>query len=154
MKIFAALCFLICPLFIEAQVAISISAAKRQGLTVEHLDSVYKSAIHAEADKAVFKTDKEREKLALAYRSFLIDFGSFLSKNSFKWDETTRGWNRIYMQPDGTIDYFLYSVKNLIPAKEAEFERLLNLYIKDNKFGLTAPVKFAQCSSVTYPKSE
>jgi hypothetical protein len=58
------------------------------------------------------------------------------------------------MKPDGTIDYFLYSLRNIPAEKEAEFQRLLSLYIKDHKFGITAAEKFAQCSPVTYPKSQ
>lgn len=154
MKLLAALCLFLSPLLMQAQAAMSIPAAKEKGITVEHLDSVYKSAVHSEPAKAVFKTDAEQQKLAKAYHDFLIDFGAFLIKNNFKWDENTRGWNRIYMKPDGTVDYFLYSFKTLLPAKEAEFNRLLNLYLKDHKFGITAPVKFAQCSPVTYPKAE
>lgn len=154
MKLFAAFCLLINPLLLQAQAAMSIPAAKEKGITVEHLDSVYKSAIHSEPARAVFKTDTEQQKLIDAYTNFLIDFGAFLLKNNFKWEEVTRGWNRIYMKPDGTVDYFLYSFKTLPPAKEAEFNRLLNLYLKGHKFGITAPVKFAQCSPVTYPKSE
>ena len=153
MKLFITLCVLVSPLFLQAQAAMSIPEAKEKGITVEHLDSVYKSAIHSEPAKAVFKTDAEQQKLIDAYGNFLIGFGEFLSKNNFKWEDSTRGWNRIYMKPDGTVDYFLYSFKTLPPAKEAEFNRLLNLYLKDHKFGITAPVKFAQCSPVTYPKS-
>lgn len=138
----------------HSQVGMSIPAAREKGITIQNLDSVYKSAIHSEADKAVFKTEEEQEKLINAYRDFLIDFGDYLLKNNFKWAETTKGWNRIYMQPDGTIDYFLYDLKNIAPAKQQEFNRLLNRYIKSHKFGITAPVKFAQCSPVTYPKSE
>jgi len=154
MKLFAALCLLVSPLLMRAQEAMSIPAAKEKGIIVEHLDSVYKSALHSEPAKAVFKTDAEQQKLIDAYTNFLIDLGEFLRKNNFKWEEPTRGWNRIYMKPDGTVDYFLYSFKTLPPAKEAEFNRLLNLYLKDHKFGISAPVKFAQCSPVTYPKSE
>lgn len=154
MKLVAAVCLFVSPLLLQAQAAMSIPTAKEKGITVEHLDSIYKSAIHSEPAKAVFKTDAEQQKLIDAYTNFLTDFGAFLLKNNFKWEEPTRGWNRIYMKPDGTVDYFLYSFKTLPPVKEAEFNRLLNLYLKDHKFGITAPVKFAQCSPVTYPKSE
>ena len=39
---------------------------------------------------------------------------------------------------------------SLTPEKEKEFRRLLNEYISKTNFGVTAPVKFAQCSPVTY----
>jgi hypothetical protein len=143
-----------CVLTVNAQKGLSIPVAKEQGITVEHLDSIYKSAVHSEPAKAVFKTEAEQQKLAEAYVKFLTDFGSFLLKNHFKWENATRGWNRIYIAPNGKIDYFLYSLRDLPAEKEQEFNRLLNLYVKDHKFPITAPVKFAQCSPVTYPKSE
>ena len=75
-------------------------------------------------------------------------------KNNFTWQENTRSFNRIYLRSDGKVDYFLYDFKTPLPeAKLKEFERLLNLYIKDHDFGISANQKFAQCSPVTYTKS-
>lgn len=132
----------------------SFTEAKAKGIFPK-VDEVYKSAVHSEPDKAVFKTEAEADAHIKAYQEFLIGLGAFLKHNNFTWDEATRGFNRIYMKPDGTIDYFLYDFKTpLSEPKLKEFERLLNLYIKNHKFGRTAGEKFAQCSPVTYPKSE
>jgi hypothetical protein len=127
-----------------------VQEAKQNGILTK-VEKEYKGAL---GDDGIFKTELEQQKHIDAYRNYLLDFGKFLEKNNFKWDEDTKGWNRIYMKPDGTIDYFLYSFKNLPEEKEKEFQRLLSLYIKDHKFGNPAPDKFHQCSSVTYPKSE
>lgn len=129
--------------------------APQKGIEVKKLDADYRSAIDSDPKKAVFKTHAEIEKHVQAYQDFLMDFGAFLLENNFKWTATTRAFNRIYMKPDGTIDYFLYHFNTPLTEKqEKEFNRLLNLYIKDKKFGVTANEKFAQCSPVTYPKSE
>lgn len=133
-----------------SQTIMRVEEAKQSGLLTK-VEKEYKGAL---GDDGVFKTEEERQKLIETYQNFLISFGQYLYDNNFKWDETTKGWNRIYMNPDGTIDYFLYSLRNIPAEKEAEFQRLLSLYIKDHKFGITAPEKFAQCSPVTYPKSE
>ncbi|MHA3788920.1 hypothetical protein ACX0HA_11960 [Flavobacterium hauense] len=143
-------CLLFTSFFGYSQTVMRVEEAKQNG-TLTKVEKEYKGAL---GDDGIFKTEQEQQKHRDAYRNYLLDFGKFLEKNNFKWEETTKGWNRIYMQPDGTIDYFLYSFKNLPADKEKEFQRLLGLYIKDHKFGNTAPVKFAQCSSVTYPKSE
>lgn len=132
--------------------------AKKQAISIQHLDSVYKSAIHVDSSQAVFKTEKEQEAMSQAYVKLLQDFGKFLTANNFKWDKPTKCFNRIYFNSDGTIDYFLYNftTKNVKPEdllsteKQAEFNRLLNLFIKDYKISLTAKIKFAQCSPTTY----
>jgi hypothetical protein len=57
-----------------------------------------------------------------------------------------------------TPDYVLYNfiTKNVKPEdllsieKQIEYNRLLNLFIKDYKFPMTAKVKFGQCGSITF----
>ena len=147
-------CLLLTSFFGYSQTVMSVPEAKEKGLFPK-VDSVYTSAFDGRADhKAVFKKQEDIDKHVDAYHDYLKGLGKFLSDNNFKWEKDTKGWNRIYMQPDGTIDYFIYSLKDIPAEKEKEFRRLLALYIKGHKFGNTAPEKFAQCSSVTYPKSE
>lgn len=147
-------CLLFTSFFSYSQTVLSVPEAKEKGIFPK-VDSIYTSAFDGRADhKAVFKKQEDIDRHIDAYYKFLKEFGIFLHENKFTWEETTKGWNRIYMQPDGTIDYFIYSLKDIPEEKEKEFKRLLGLFIKDHKFGNPAPVKFAQCSSVTYPKSE
>jgi hypothetical protein len=135
--------------------AMSFKEAKEKGLSPK-VDSIYTSAVHVDSAKAVFKTEADMQKHQAAYQAFLKDFGKFLKKHDFVWTDTIRGFNRIYMAPDGTVEHFLYSFKkgSVSEEKQKDFERLLNLYIKDHKFGMVAPVRFAQCSAVTYMASE
>lgn len=138
--------------FSNAQTGIRFTDVEKLGTTVKQLDETYKPAI---GPGGVFTTEADQQKHIETYQQFLKSFGAFLDKNNFKWVETTRCFNRIYMAPDGKIEYFLYQFKTPVtPEQEKEFNRLLNIYIKENKFGIIAPVKFAQCSPVTYPKSE
>ena len=129
--------------------------AEKQGISIKHLDSLYKSAVHADTSLAVFKTEKEQDALQQAYVKLLQDFGKFLLENNFKWEKPTRCFNRIYFNSDGTIDYFLFNFLGKTEDKpaeiiEKEFQRLLNVFISDYKFSLTAKTKFAQCSPTTY----
>ena len=129
--------------------------AEKQGISIKHLDSLYKSAVHTDTSLAVFKTEKEQGALQQAYVKLLQDFGKFLSENNFKWETPTRCFNRIYFNSDGTIDYFLFNFLGKTEDKpaeiiEKEFQRLLNVFISDYKFSLTAKTKFAQCSPTTY----
>lgn len=137
---------------------LTIKDAEEKGITIQHLDSIYLSAVHSDTTKAVFRSETEQENLLKAYTQMLNDLGNFLKENDFSWDRPTRCWNRIYFDSTGSVDYFLYSfmTRNVKPEeqisaeKQSEFNRLLNLFIKDYTFPLQARTKFAQCSPVTY----
>lgn len=132
--------------------AMTFQEAENQGVPFQHLDSLYKSAVHEVEHLAVFKTAAEQKNLQLAYVRLLQDLGSFLRENGFKWEKQIRGANRIYFNPDGRIDYFLFHFPEgqLAPDKEMEFQRLLSLFIQGYKFEVSAGEKFAQCSAVRY----
>lgn len=135
--------------------ALTFSEAKLQGISIEYLDSIYKSAVHADTTKAVFKTEKEQDALQQAYIKLLQDFGNFLSKNNFKWEKPTKCYNRIYFNSDGSIDYFIFNFLGKTEVKPAEsvqieFQRLLTIFIQEYRFSLTSKTKFAQCSPTTY----
>lgn len=134
--------------------AMTIQDAGKQGISISHLDSIYKSAVHVDSSLAVFKTEAEQQAMYEAYIKLLRDFGKLLTENNFKWEKPTKGFNRIYFNTDGTIDYFLYSFQSsndlLSQEKQNEFNRLLKLFIKDYKIALAAKTKFAQCSPTTY----
>lgn len=137
------------------QLGLTFQDAEKQGVSIKHLDSMYKSAVHTDTSLAVFKTKKEQEALQQAYIKLLKDFGEFLTENKFLWEKPTRCFNRIYFNSDGTIDYFLFNFLGKTEEKpseniEMEFKRLLNVFIADYKFSLTARTKFAQCSPTTY----
>jgi hypothetical protein len=140
------------------QKAISQEDAIKFGIDIEKLDQNYKSAIHSDTTKAVFKSEEDQQKLQKVYNKLIQDFNSFLSQNGFKWEKKTRCFQRIYFSSDGTIDYFIYNFKlksvlpNDIPTeeKQAEFKRLLSLFIKDYVFELKAKIPFAQCSPTLY----
>lgn len=126
--------------------------AAAQGNSYQHLDSLYKSAVHTDEKLAVFKTPEEQEKLQKAYSKFIQGFAAFLKEHQYQWGKETRCFNRIYIHTDGSIDYFLYNFPKdvMTPEKEKEFRRLLTEFIKTTKFPVTAKEKFAQCSPVKY----
>lgn len=133
----------------------TIEAAAKKGIFIKSLDSIYQSAVHSDTSLAVFKTDEEQKLLNTAYTKLLQDFGHFLKSNNFIWLKDTRCWNRIYFNADGSIDYFLYHFTGTAEVQppismQVEFDRLLNIFIQDYNIQITAKVKFAQCSTVTY----
>jgi hypothetical protein len=136
----------------------SIEEAQKMGISIEKLDLEYKSAVHTDSSKAVFKSEAEQQKLQESYIKLLQDFGSFLNKNSFNWENKTKCFQRIYFAPNGKIDYFIYNfkLKNVLPEnliseeKQKEFQRLLELFVKEYIFSSTASEPFAQCSPTSY----
>ena len=140
--------------------ALTITDANKEGLSISHLDEVYLSAVHVDTSKAVFKSEAEQQQMFESYKKLLQDFGRFLKSNNFVWDQQTKGFNRIYFDSDGSIDYFLYNFQHVKPEdqlskeKQNEFNRLLNLFIQDYKIPMKANRKFAQCSPTTYQQSQ
>jgi len=135
-----------------AQTALTFEQSARKGVPFQHLDSLYKSAVHADTARAVFKTSTEQAALQKAYAQFLKKLGAYLQANNFKWEKPVRCFNRIYMAPNGTVEHFLFQFApgQISAKKEKQFGNLLNEFVKTNIFGLTANEKFAQCSPVKY----
>jgi hypothetical protein len=140
--------------FLYRQQALSFSEAKEKNIRVSLLDSTYASGIHSDTSLAVFKNNQDE--FISAYQQLLKDLGKYLEANDFAWEKPTKGFNRIYFNEKGKIDYFLYSFRpdQLTPEKEKRFGELLNKFIADYQFPLKAKVKFAQCSPVTYMPAE
>lgn len=137
------------------QSAMSFQSAESQGISIEELDKTYMSAVHVDPTLAVFKSEEEQMKLQQAYYALLQDLGNFLAENDFQWEQPTRCFNRIYFNEDGTIDYFLFNFVGKAEsapsaAVQDNFEALLNRFVQDYTFPLTADRKFAQCSPATF----
>ena len=132
------------------QKAMIFNETKQNNIRTSYLDSIYASGIHADTSLAVFKNNQGE--YIVAYQRLLKDLGKYLKANNFVWDKATKGFKRIYFDKSGKIDYFLYSFRpdQLTIEQEKRFGELLSKYIEDHSFSLTAPVKFAQCSPVTY----
>jgi len=130
-----------------------------KGINIDSFNRIYKSAFdNVDTSQGVFKTESEKQDIIQAYYKMLQDFKNFLVDNNFKLDKATKCYNKIYFNSDGTVDYFLYNFikKNvkiedqLSTAKQIEFNRLLNLFIKNYKLPMTAKTKFSQCGTTTY----
>ena len=134
----------------HAQKAMNFNEAKKNNIRTSQLDSIYLNGINSDTSLAVFKTNTE-EYIA-AYQKLLQDLGKFLKANNFLWEKPTKGFNKIYFNKEGKIDHFLYNFRpdQLTAEQEKRFDELLNKFIVDYRFPLTAKSKFAQCSPVTY----
>ncbi|MGL4597343.1 MAG: hypothetical protein ACRCYO_07445 [Bacteroidia bacterium] len=149
--------FVICCLLAYTAKAQQISTFKQapsKNIVITQLDSVYAPAVGD--SMAVFAADEE--KLIQAYTTFVQGFGQLLLDSNFVWPpERTgeiRGFNRIYFNADGSVAYWVYSLKKLelSESQQLQFERLLLLYCQTTKLKLASATKqkFVQCAPVLY----
>lgn len=124
------------------------SALSLNEATPKSIDSIYKDAINVDTTKAVF--EGRTHEFFNAYKQMLGDFIHYLQTNESFKNKSFSFFNRVYFEPDGTIDYYFYSLKpgELTQDEEALFKKSLNEFIKTYKFPMTAKVPFAQCSPV------
>lgn len=132
-------------------IGMSFQEAQKKSLKIEDIEKNYKNAVDTPPAESVFK----QEELQPAYTKLLQDLGAFLSKNNFKWEKKTKCFQRIYFNNDGAIDYFIFNFLGKpedqpSSEKQAEFGKLVNQFVQDYKFSLSAKVKFAQCSPTYY----
>lgn len=110
--------------------------------TLTELDSIYIDAVNIDTTKFTAFQSREDE-LHKAWIKLLQDMSAFLSKNNFKWGKATNCWNQFYFDKSGTIDHYIYKIDDF--EQTEEFEKLMNEFIKNYKFPLTAEIKFKQC---------
>jgi hypothetical protein len=154
MKILLTISLMFLSSCLFSQTVLKIKNAEENKINIAELDSRYKSGIHVDTSLAVFKTNQEE--YYQAWVKFNQELGRFLSANDFFWEETTKGFNRIYFNKNGEIDYWLYSIDEgqVSYEKEERFEELLKMFSAEHKFSLTAETGFAQCGGVQYQASK
>jgi hypothetical protein len=143
-------CILLCANVYAQKRASTFNEAIESGISIQKLDDLYPAALSSDSLKSVF-VGKEKE-FYNGYVSLLQDLSSHLKKNNFNWGKTTRCFNRIYLNKEGQVDYFLFNFKpgELDKVKEEQFKKLLNQFIQTYQFPLQAKSAFAQCSPVSY----
>lgn len=65
------------------QKAMTFVEANKQGISIESLDRLYASGIHADTSLAVFTNNIDE--YILAYQTLLKDLGDYLKQNNFIW---------------------------------------------------------------------
>lgn len=146
-RFFLLVLFTAAGVYSHSQVAMPYSEAR--GLyNVKLLDSIHVSGMHADSTKAAFG-DRQAE-FEKSYTEMLNELSTYLNKNGFSFGKDTRCTHKIYFEKDGSIKYYLYTFRDLDPAKEADFKRLLNEFIKGYKFPMDCKTPYRQCGSAVY----
>jgi hypothetical protein len=122
------------------------------GLTLNHLDSIYYNGIPGSDPRyQVFSQKYFENVVAKARIDLLQKIGDYFKKNNLKWGTEVKCWTRMYFNTDGTIEYFVYHfISKVDNNKEDNFKRLLDSFIKINKFSVIAKQKFSLCGGVTW----
>ena len=147
-KLFFTILFSLTVAYASAQQGISLEDARKEGVGSDELDKTYDSALSTVETSVT--GEKKDEALLAAWRKLPKDFGAFLKKNDFQWKEDASCMTKVYFTPEGKITYFLYNVPSLGEKEQAEFKRLLNIFIKDYTFDYTAKKQFTQCGSIKF----
>ena len=126
-------------------------------ISMLELDSIYLNAVHGDSTQpAVFTGDAE-EKWMDCWRNFNIDFGKFLTKNEFYWQENSRFFKKIYFSKEGKVEYFLYSSKSELFTTEIEdeFIVLAKDFINSYELKIDVPISrnFTQCGGARFSKT-
>jgi hypothetical protein len=125
-------------------------AEYRDGDGSTSLDSTYRSAVHADATKAVFSG--RTQAFAGAWRDYLRELTVYLEKNGFTWEQHLHCTTRVYFNKNGGVDHFLYSFGHGVLTEEQlqRFDDLLNAFVVIHSFPLKAGEPFAQCGPVVF----
>ena len=150
-RLFFTILFFLTVAYASAQQGITLKDAHKEGIGSNELDKTYVSALSTL--ETSITGEKKDEVLATAWKKLFKDLGAFFKKNDFEWKKDASCLNKVYFTPEGKITYFLYDVPSLDEKEQAEFKRLLNIFIKDYTFGYTAKKQFTQCGSTKFKSS-
>lgn len=114
------------------------------------LDSLYRSAMHVDSTKAVFRG--RTQEFWDAWQAFLRELGDHLKTSGFRWTSDTRLSTRIYFNADGSVNRFLYSFPrdHTDADTQKRFAELLDAFLAEHAIAVQAAEGFAQCGPVLF----
>ncbi len=138
----------------NAQQISTFKQAPAKNIVITQLDSVYAPALGD--SNAVFAANEEV--FIQAYTKFVQGFGQLLADSNFVWPTERkgeiRGFNRVYFNADGSVAFWVYSLKKLelSDSDQIRFEHLLLCYCQKIKLKMNTPnqQKYVQCAPVLY----
>ena len=118
----------------------------REEFQTMKLDSTYTNLLGSE------KSEAEADSLYQSWMDFNKELAQLIRDNNFDWetqDSSIILWNRVYCQNDGTIDYYLYYIRDsIVNEKVAEkYGEFIGQHISEMKYPVNRDFKYAQCGS-------
>ena len=134
------------------QNALSFSEAEEQGIIRKTLDSLYCNAMDDGSGNFVFEN---KEEVMEAWTKMLTDISSFLFRKAEIKNIEVKLFQRVYFNKEGKIDYLLYNIRNKDDVTEEQLQQVidvLNEFVKDYQFSLSADRDFVQCGTAIFSK--
>ncbi|MES3629636.1 MAG: hypothetical protein PPP56_05660 [Longimonas sp.] len=139
---------LICGPYAAAQQpkALPFDEASAYGVDREALEAEHGDAVHADSTVSVFP-DRPDDVID-AWRGMFGALLTHLQAADVDWQQPTRGYFRVYVQPDGSIRHLLYKIHDGDLHQADGFRVALNDFTATYNFGLQADEPYAQCGTV------
>lgn len=111
-----------------------------------NLDSIYTNLLGSE------KNEAEADSLYQSWLAFNNELAQMIRDKHFDWgtsDSSVILWNRVYCHGDGTIDYYLYFIRDSLVNKQVgeNYAEFIRQNISNLKYPVIREFKYAQCGS-------
>lgn len=127
--------------------AVLIPELYELGLTLDTsgaLEHHYTTGVYLLGDSIPQQYMQAWQQFVLGLRNALIDAG-------MSWADVYRFWGRLFLAPDGSVDYYVYQWSgDHQPGDEwkAQFRTVVERYLATFRFAYTFNRRFSQCGSV------
>ena len=110
------------------------------------LDSVYINLL------TTVQTEEEGDTLYNRWLSFHKSLANRVKEEKFDWekkDSLVIIWDRVYCDPDGNIEYYIYNVLDTSVTEERKiaFGKLIKSLDPPLKYNVSKEIKYAKCGS-------
>ena len=136
------------PTFLQGQKLMRLVDARAIGLTMEHMDSLYKSAFNMQESTDCAFPGRSEAFLEI-WPSTLQSVGEYLHRQGFRHAQDIPVTYRIFFGPDGRIEHFHYAIRDAIdPALEQRFQKGVEQFTDDYAFPMKPDGPFKQCGKM------
>ena len=132
----------------RSQIVVHSGELDSTQICVQTLDSIYPIGV------VVFDTILEQ--FTLAHTDLLKRMNRFLTEKGFLWGQPALMHTRMYFNPNGSLDYYIYTTVpgQISEEKQRQFENLLRLFFSDYRFPIASKSGFSQCRPVMFQPTE
>ncbi len=131
----------------QAQRVMSLPEARKAGMTVEGLDSLYMSAFNVQ-DSTQEAFPGETEEFIEKWQTTLRMLKGYLAEHGLRFDPEQKMTYRSFFGEDGHMEHFHYLFKPAISEEKAEeFDKLVDSFFSSFVFPMVPDQPFRQCGT-------
>ncbi len=133
---------------VSGQKVMRLGDARDIGLTMEHMDSLYKSAFNMQ-DSTDCAFPGRVDEFLERWPGSLQAMGEYLHGQGFRHTQDIPVTYRIFFGADGRIEHFHYAIRDAIePALELRFQEITEKFTDIYSFPLRSDGPFRQCGKM------